>query len=138
MMRYLKLYEWYKSAVVDRSPKQVEELFSPYINWEMIQDVKDLSLEYLDKGITLELYISVDEVVIYEMYFNHDINKSNYKWNRTQQDDVDAIEYYFDFLPVKRMDNTFSVEMRREVNEDLFEFVDILKSMYPDEKIKKG
>ena len=42
-MKYLKLFEAEKKK--------------NHINWEMIEDIKDMSLEYLDEGMVLDILI---------------------------------------------------------------------------------
>lgn len=48
-MKYLKLYEKF----IHNDEIRTEELFSPLIDWDMIENIKDMALEYLDYGKTL-------------------------------------------------------------------------------------
>lgn len=50
-MKYIKLYE----AILGTD--EVKDKFTPYINWKMIEDIKDMSLEYLDMGLLLNITI---------------------------------------------------------------------------------
>ena len=54
-MKYIKLYESYKSNTMYID--EVKDKFTPYINWKMIEDIKDMSLEYLDMGLLLNITI---------------------------------------------------------------------------------
>ena len=53
-----------------------EEIFKPVMRWDLIQDLKDMSLEYLDKNNRLELNISYRSKVrlinIITILFSHD------------------------------------------------------------------
>lgn len=67
-MKYIKLYE-------ELSP--VETL----INWSLIDDVKDMALEYIDVGFTLNvtvklrvrIYSTLTDNAVYNLKYNHDI-----------------------------------------------------------------
>ena len=131
-MKYLKLYE---SMATDMSRVQVEELFSPYMNWDMIADAKDMSLEYLDKGLELEMIVTVNHIIIYEMYFSHNDSNSS-QWCSTNQYDVNHIDYYFDFSSPSNRYKSYPLDTSLE--EDLSGFLDRLKEVYPSEKIHKS
>ena len=37
--------------------EEIKNIFYPIINWDMIQDIKQMSLEYLDEGLALRLSV---------------------------------------------------------------------------------
>ena len=84
-MKYIKLYE----AIL--STDEVKDKFTPYINWEMIEDIKDMSLEYLDNNLILDIEIfyditpkdwsTVHELTIYSMEYSHDIKSCSVDWH---------------------------------------------------------
>ena len=54
-MKYLKLFE-----SVGCSEEDTEKVFKPYINWDMISDLKELSLDYLDDGFILRIRVKYE------------------------------------------------------------------------------
>ena len=60
-MKYLKKYQ----SDDFYSPEEVEKLWANLINWEMINDIKDMSLEYLDERYNLEIYVEYYLVLLY-------------------------------------------------------------------------
>ena len=67
-MKYLK-------SIYESTP---EEMIKSLINWELINDAKDLSLDYLDNGFTLNIlvgfYKTAREILtkLFTLVFNHD------------------------------------------------------------------
>jgi len=82
-MRYLKSYKIFESF----EESDVQEVFEPYINWELVRDVQEMSLEYIDGGMILNLEISYGKYesvlkppfYIYHMTYNHDGIKRTWK-----------------------------------------------------------
>lgn len=82
-MKYLKSYKIFESF----EESDVQEVFEPYINWELVRDVKEMSLEYIDDGMILNLEISYGKYesvlkppfYIYHMQYNHDGIIKNWK-----------------------------------------------------------
>lgn len=80
-MKHLKKFneeKEYESIFETLNPNEVKELYSRYINWELIEDAKELSLYYLDEGLSLELYFKIDKKIIYTLYYNHHENIEYY------------------------------------------------------------
>ena len=82
-MRYLKSYKIFESF----EESDVQDVFEPYINWELVRDVQEMSLEYIDGGMILNLEISYGKYesvlkppfYIYHMKYNHDGIKRTWK-----------------------------------------------------------
>lgn len=53
------------------SSEDTKEVFEPYIDWNMIYDIKDMSLEYLDEGYDLEIFVFYKHFYIYWLRYNH-------------------------------------------------------------------
>lgn len=71
-MKYLKTFEGIEPI------KLIEDYLSKMINWDMIKDIKDMALEYLDDGYELGIHIknyTLDDVfhrMIYTIEYSHD------------------------------------------------------------------
>ena len=69
----LELSKWWKSC---------EEMVGDKINWDMINVAKDLSLDYLDEGLDLNIQvlasITAGKIQVYYEGFSH--NSSTQKW----------------------------------------------------------
>ena len=71
----LELSKWWKSC---------EEMVGDKINWEMINMAKDLSLDYLDEGLDLNIQVlasitpTAGKIQVYYEGFSH--NSSTQKW----------------------------------------------------------
>ena len=128
MMIYLKTFE---SIIKPLGMDETKRIYSPLINWEMILDLKEMSLEYLDKGARLDMSIVVKDTIIYELWFNHDGSKIEW-FDRLYKNEYDEwvgnkedIKYYIN-LWYQGNDGT----------EDCFELIYRIRGMYPDENFK--
>ena len=71
----LELSKWWKSC---------EEMVGDKINWQMINMAKDLSLDYLDKGLELSIQViasitpAAGKIQVYYEHFSHKSNST--KW----------------------------------------------------------
>lgn len=79
-MKYLKLFEGYDGWYTE---KECINLLKSNIDWNMIEDVKDMSLEYIDLGMTLNMNIRYSDYnnyvnVVYFLVFDHNVNKSDW------------------------------------------------------------
>lgn len=82
-MRYLKSYKIFESF----EESDVQDVFEPYINWELVRDVQEMSLEYIDGGMILNLEITYGKYesvlkppfYIYHMQYNHNSIKRTWK-----------------------------------------------------------
>ena len=69
-MKYIKYYKLFEANDIDQ-----------LINWEMINDIKDMSLEYLDDGYRLIIIVYYRIPVgnrleeIYSLVYDHSTNK---------------------------------------------------------------
>ena len=73
-MKYLKQF----NEVFNK--EHTQKVFESIIRWDMIQDVKDMSLEYLDMNMKLYLGVCYKSKVrladLYEINYTHGLNKS--------------------------------------------------------------
>lgn len=150
-MKYLKLYE--ESNSVNK------------INWEMIEDIKDMSLEYLDGGCMLGLYVygvhlywlpdRKDKKVlgngesIYRFYYSHEngfreewstkkVKNSNGRaWLHYNNSDKLGQICYVIILYGKYGDSKYGYSMMRnpEISNEL---IDRIKEAYPNEDIRSS
>jgi len=137
-MKHIKLFEAYA----------VYKKIDHFINWKMIEDVKDMALEYIDDGLTL--YIGFHPIITYEekgiynndfielyhLLYNHNMDKfedgddSNlfYKY----ADGVKGMSYFINFV--------FCGDTNRYglIYKLALELVNRVKEAYPNEKINTG
>ena len=118
-MKYIKLYESINN----------NKLIKESINWKMVEDIKDMSLEYIDEGFVL--YIDI----------YNGFNQSGYK-------NVCDIKYSHDINEIKYFDNIFSSVIKLTYNVYIgygikksdgsnpiytFELIRRLRQAYPNE-----
>ena len=121
-MRYLK-------SINEHS----KDYLNSIINWEMIADAKELSLDYLDQGMILTIYVLNDGMLLYIEIYSHDLNDVEKVW------DERIIVYKFDIRYKFFLSEYVDGDDYHKPTENCYifknELVDILKEMYPDEKI---
>ena len=138
-MRYLKSYKIFESF----EESDVQEVFEPYINWELVRDVQEMALEYIDGGMILNLEITYGKYesvlkppfYIYHMTYNHDGVKGTWKpesFNNLTEgpyelDPIDKIEMVYQFYLVNER-GLYSKEEDKELESRI-------KEAYPNENI---
>jgi len=143
-MKYIKLYEAYKLG----DEKRTEELFSSLIDWDMIENIKDMSLEYLDEGKILCIGIAYDEDKKkrdpwLQYYYRSPVNNDhiayitfthrnyNIKWIKFYLEDKVTSDYIsYNFYLYKEPNGPYI----RNTNE----LVKRIKLAYPDKNIKSA
>lgn len=106
----------------------IESEINELINWDLINDTKDMSLEYIDEGYTLYILIykgfSYKYELIAEISYNHDIN---------------SIEY--DNLPSNNNKLIYNIYIGKHRTSSYpkytFELRDRIKEAYPNESIMR-
>jgi hypothetical protein len=144
-MKYLKTYESLGKFYGDSKNTDTHKL----INWNLIEDVKDMALEYIDDGYTLIIGVNIIQIsrgkkientpVIYYLNYNHDKIEEhmdsdlfNY-WSTQDKKIIDNIivDYSIFFDPVTshgRFSYINSVHISQELR-------DRVKLAYPNERI---
>ena len=141
-MKNIKSYKLFENI------DELEDLFKSSINYELIDDLKDLSLEYLDSGKILEYHI-----IIYNRYSNIWITilggifshsecfisfkeLSDYVTNQLRKLKVESYLHNWD-IPIKYLFNIKDVNglLTEEdyINDDILYRI---KHIYPDTKIE--
>jgi hypothetical protein len=64
--------------LLDRYWISVEPLVGDKINFDLIETAKDLSLEYLDSGMRLIVYVFISEILVFTEIFSHDRESCEY------------------------------------------------------------
>jgi hypothetical protein len=64
--------------LLDRYWLSVEPLIGDKINFDLIETAKDLSLEYLDSGMRLIVYVFISEILVLTEIFSHDRESCEY------------------------------------------------------------
>lgn len=99
------------------------------INWVLINTAKDLALEHIDEGLSLEYkvdYIKGGLKPIIDGEYSHDKDKLDWKWNDRTDLEEEYISYSFFF---NKIDNYIDYVEQSE------ELIDTLRVMYPDVKL---
>jgi hypothetical protein len=85
--------------IIETYYKSTEEVVKDYINWYLINYIKDISLDYLDKDYKLNIRVSAKMFEVYNEFFSHSENSSSYKryfpssWKKLM--DVNKPENYY-------------------------------------------
>ena len=82
-MKYLKLYEKFGLLPGD-TDKTLEEVMQEYINWDLIEDIKMLSLEHIDKHLSTQYWVFIrnnktKNILLGLVFFGEFDHKENYK-----------------------------------------------------------
>ena len=107
-----------------------KDYFNDLINWEMIADAKELSLDYLDQGMLFSIYVLNGGRQVYREHYSHDPNEVEKVW--VDNDYKLDIQYKFFLSEHVKGDYIRPTPISHEARNML---VDELKKMYPDEKI---
>lgn len=123
-MKYIKLYEEIDQSFIYQ--------VSQFINWKMISDIKDMSLEYIDEGYTLHIFVFYTmnngiSAKTMRLTFNH--KQSDIDWGIHRDIEKKENIYYKVRLISKKAGN-FILN-----NEKTIELVDRIKGAYPNEKV---
>jgi len=142
-----------ETKIVKKITKELaEESFKDFVNWDLIEDLKDLSLEHIDNGYTLsyniiyekpynvyngEKYYTHNEIGVLSGIFNHTIDKVTYL--STSGPDKSHL-LNIDSRYIKYKIKLFTRELLtsdeyKKGFEYSNEILEIIKSMYPNEKI---
>jgi hypothetical protein len=133
-MKYLKAYKIFESL----DKEDTKNVFEPYINWNMIYDLKDLALEYLDRGLTLIVRVRYnDEVyhkekytnIIYTICYKHESSASTFSTPSFNIYDLEPIDKSRVLYQISIVDKN-SDRMEKETSE----VIEILREMYPEIK----
>jgi len=127
-VKYLKTYKLFESNGSTES--ELKDLFEPYINWDLIEDAKDMSLEYLDEGMRLFLEIAYDyKYYIYYMGFSNYENFSEWTTYFLTKDSLYKIK------PIDKSKVRYLFRLNGSYNNFEEELVSRIKEAYPNEKI---
>lgn len=128
-MKYLKKYKLFERF----EESDTQNVFEPYVNWDMIETLKDMSLEYLDEGMTLTLEIIYLDKSFYFMKYNHE--KLNSSWNCTFDD---LTEGPYELEPIKPNYITYKfylIKIGKTTVKSGHELRSRMKEAYPNENI---
>ena len=132
-MKYIKLYEH-------------KYYIDSLINWDLINDAKDMALEYIDEGFTLYLFVLVGEKYRYNskafrilnLEFDHNTFTVNKDYTYSTELAIKRI---------KNMETKYEITLMNYHNVDnpkyldgssCRELINRLKSAYPNENIIDG
>jgi len=116
--------------VLDGYWLSVEPLVGDKINFDLIETAKDLSLEYLDSGMRLIVYVFISEILVFTEIFSHDRESCEYpKYFKNR---LDIIKESSSVSYVIRLDDKnyyYQSKTSKELASKIGEY-------FPDEKIE--
>jgi hypothetical protein len=116
--------------VVDRYWLSVEPLVGDKINFDLIETAKDLSLEYLDSGMRLIIYVFISEILVFTEIFSHD--RESCEYSKYFKNKLDIIKESDNVSYVIRLDDKnyyYQSKTSKELASKIGEY-------FPDEKIE--
>lgn len=132
-MKYLKTYKLFESIGFTES--DIKDVFEPYINWDLIRDAQDMSLEYLDEGMKFNLEITYDDkYYIYYMRFSNDENFSEWKIGMMN----DLTEGLYELEPIDKSKLIYQFYLTKDglYNKSADEELESrIKEAYPNENV---
>lgn len=106
------------------------------INWAMIEDIKDMALEYLDDNYLLAIYVYDDtHKSIYRLFYSHEngvqdvwrLKEANKNWSNSDK----LGKIYYRILLYNLLDDGTN-----NTNTDSNDLIDRIKEAYPNEDIR--
>jgi hypothetical protein len=78
-MKYLKSYKLFELQISGFEESDIKSVFESCINWNLVRDVEEMSLDYIDNDMILNLEITYDKkYYIYFMRYDHSGSKSDW------------------------------------------------------------
>jgi hypothetical protein len=99
------------------------------INWKLIETTKDLSLDYLDDGCRLIIYVFIGDILVYTDLSSH--YTSSTKWARYFKKNIDIISNSNDISYKIRLDS----EKNNYLSNESKELSLLVKDYFPNEKL---
>ncbi len=116
--------------VLDKYWLSVEPLVRDKINFDLIETVKELALDYLDSGMRLIIYVFISDIFVYTEIFEHVSESVKYpKYFRSK---LDIIEESNSVRYAIRLDDS----NYRYLSKESKELSSKLREYFPDEKIE--
>lgn len=123
--------------------RSCEEVVKPLIDWNLIDDIKDVALanEILDKGYFLRIEVKEQDVAenVYVEWFAHDKDdKHYYKFFKVLFSQIENTNGDFSYnISVYRKGPTGGyLPIHKEDETDVFEMVEQVKGMNPDKELR--
>jgi hypothetical protein len=88
-MKFIKLFDSYENT------PSIEDIFKPKINWDLIDNMKDLALEYVDEGLTLRWSIFIKETSDFKSHMS--VASNSRRSTRLCNGEFDHSEDYKEF-----------------------------------------
>lgn len=143
-MIFLKKYKLFEAMPKILIPSDtVKEICTPLINWNLIYDIEEASLDFLDKYYELHLHVEYRYDycwrTLLNIKFSHSINKI--RWS-----DITSVlsSPKVDELPNLKLGYRFALTLNGEYSKksggyytnESNQVLKIIKKIYPDEKIE--
>jgi hypothetical protein len=140
--------------IVDKYWISIEPVIKQRINWDLVENAKDLSLDYLDEGYYLNIQVLIEDFpefsdlfgengtrhCVYFERFSHDFNNKEYKKffpvNTKFIKESKELVYRFTFS-VDRSRQSLMTSYLSNTDKMNKELKDKLEEMFPNEKLIK-
>ena len=99
------------------------------INWKLIETTKDLSLDYLDDGCRLIIYVFISDILVYTDLSSH--SRSSNKWSRYFKKNIDIISNSNDISYKIRLDS----KKNNYLSDESKELSLSVKDYFPNEEL---
>jgi hypothetical protein len=116
--------------LLDRYWISVEPLVGDKINFDLIETAKDLSLEYLDSGMRLIVYVFISEILVFTEIFSHDRESCEYpKYFKNRLDIITGSSSVSYVIRLDDKNYYYQSKTSKELASKIGEY-------FPDEKIE--
>jgi len=134
-MKYLKSYKLFELQISGFEESDIKSVFEPYINWNLVRDVEEMSLEYIDNDMILNLEITYDKkYYIYFMRYDH--SGSNGGWMIGSFNSLTEGPYELEPIDKSKMVYQFYLTKDEMIQKEADnELESRIKEAYPDENI---
>jgi len=131
-------------AAVNSVWKSCEDIVSPVIDWDLIDDIKDVALanEILDKGLYVKIEVKIKTNshcywTVYQEWYGHDKEDVYYsKYFNSKRRDIESTDRISDrldyIITVYRSNHGGYLPVSEEQKKEAMEMVEQIKAMRPD------
>lgn len=134
-MKHLKTYKIFELQISGFDESDIKDVFEPYINWNLVRDVEEMSLEYIDDGMMLSLEVTYDKsYYIYHMRYDH--SGSTSAWMTGSFNDLTEGPYELEPIDKTKMVYQFYLTKNDMIQKEADnELESRIKESYPNENI---
>lgn len=133
-MKHLKSYKLFELQISGFDESDVKDVFESYINWNLIEDTKNMSLEYIDEGMSLGVEISYINHYVY--YIRYDHTGIYNEWEPGSFNNLTEGPYELEPIDRNKIIYQFYLEKNGMIEKESDKELELrVKEAYPDENI---